>query len=101
MDKERAVSILESVGLPEAAYLLGKCYFIGEVVSEDKDKAIQLFAKAANDGYAPAQYALAKCYEKGDGVPKDIDEAKKWYGIASGNDSAEADEALMRLGIWH
>ena len=31
----------------------------------------------------------------------DMEEAKKWYGLASEKDFAEADEALMRLGMWH
>ena len=106
-DEKHAVSILREIKfMPEAAFLLGKCYFYGydrddDGMILDKDWAIQLFVDAANAGYAPAQCTLAKCYEKGDGVPKDMEEAKKWYGLASEKDFAEADEALMRLGMWH
>lgn len=45
-----------------AEYMLGECYNSGWGVNEDKNRAIELFVKSAEQGYVKAQYELAVNY---------------------------------------
>ena len=47
--------------------------------SENREKAVSWFIKAARQGHAWAQYSLAKCYRDGDGVDEDQREAFRWF----------------------
>ncbi len=78
-------------GHAEAQYLLGKCYFNGQGVTEDRIEAGKWTRKAAEQGYVDAQYLLGECYSLGKGVTKDLTEATKWYRKAAeqGNDNAK------------
>ena len=40
------------------------------VQKKNEQKAVELYQKAAEQGYANAQYNLALCYKKGTGVEK-------------------------------
>jgi TPR repeat protein len=58
---------------------LGWCYYKGIGTDVDKQKAFELYQKAANLGNDTAQYNIANMYEYGIGVKKDIDQAIYWY----------------------
>lgn len=63
----------------------------------DKARAVELYKKAAEGGYALAQYRLGVLYQIGQGVGKDLQEARKWFGAASdaGLREAEFNYAIM------
>ena len=46
-------------------------------------KAVELYRKAAEQGYAPAQNEIGVCYEKGIGVLQNYDKAAEWYQKAA------------------
>jgi preprotein translocase subunit SecG len=52
-------------------YNLGVMYAQGRGVPKDERKAVELYQKAADQGFAWAQNNLARMYEQGRGVPKD------------------------------
>ena len=51
-------------GDAEAQYKVGKCYFEGIGVDEDKTEAFEWFMKAAEQGHSAAQYMVGECYFK-------------------------------------
>ena len=48
-------------------------------MEQDKSKAVEWYAKAAEQGDADAQDNLGSCYENGDGVSQDKRKAVEWY----------------------
>lgn len=78
-------------GDAEAQNELGDCYYYGEGVEEDLNKAFEWFKKSAEQGNADAQYSLGWCYENGQGVDEDKQAAFDWYKKSSeqGNDDAK------------
>ena len=73
-------------------------------VTEDFEKALELFTKAASPkpeaispykkGYAPAQHNLATMYANGTGVKQNFTEALKWFQIAAEQGIAESQFSL-------
>lgn len=59
-----------------AAYLLGKVYYKGEVVPKDVNAALPYLFRAANEQNPYALYLLGKLYAYGDGVEQDLEYAK-------------------------
>jgi TPR repeat protein len=55
--------------------MLGYCHFSGIGTKVDKQKAVELYQKAANLGNNAAQYNLALMYENGEGVDKEFNKA--------------------------
>ena len=55
--------------------MLGYCYHNGYGTSVDKQKAFELYEKAANLKNKIAQYNLAFMHEYGDGIQMDIENA--------------------------
>ena len=78
----------------DAVFKLGECYFDGQGVSRDSEKAVALFRQAAEKGHAAAQHALAMRFEYGYGVEPDLTEAAKWYRLAAEQGNPEAQTAL-------
>ena len=68
-------------------------YFAG-----DYTKAVELYRKGAEQGYAKAQYNLALCYGKGEGVTENYSEAVKWLKKAAVQGDSGAINALKQLG---
>ena len=66
-------------GVAKAQFRLAVCYYYGEGVEKDREKAVEWWTKAAKQGHAESQYHLGVCYENGNGVKRDPEEAKKWY----------------------
>ena len=66
-------------GDSKSQYMLGDCYYLGEGVSEDKEKAVGWYLKAAKQGHADTQNLLGECYKKGSGLSKNYTQAAKWF----------------------
>ncbi len=64
---------------------------------DDRDHALSLFDRAANNGDVFAQFRLGELYATGDGVPQDYIRAHKWMNIAAtlGNESAVEKRAVI------
>ena len=80
----------DSSNSPEDIYNQGCQYYKGDGVSVDKQKAVELWQKAAELGNDKAQYNLGACYNDGDGVEKNKEEAVKWFRKAAEQGNAEA-----------
>ncbi len=111
-------------GHANAQAMLGKCYYGGNGVAQDyqqavqrssdsleelyrhakklldseeksdKEKAIPLLTKAAEQGYAKAQHELGDCYYDGKGVTQDYRQAEQWYRKAAEQGDANAQWML-------
>lgn len=83
-------------GFPEAQAILGLMYDgIGMLgVPYDREKAIELFRKAADKGVGVAQFQLSRKYLIGAGVPKDETIAFEWLSRAAVQGFAEAQYEL-------
>jgi TPR repeat protein len=62
---------------------LGKCYYDGEGVEEDRDEALEWYLEAANQGLAEAAYKVGEYYYWGIYVSKSLSEAERWFHTAS------------------
>lgn len=69
-------------GYQFAQYNLGKCYFCGDGINENKQEGFKWYKKAAEQGHAFAIADVAICYEDGEGVEKNDMMAKKWFSKA-------------------
>ena len=78
-----ADSAQSSLKTAQEQYNLGLAYLNGDGAVKDEKKAVELFRKAAEQGYALAQYKLGWCYEYGRGVGKDYEQAVAWYRKAA------------------
>ena len=61
---------------------------------KDKEEAVELFRKAAEQGNAFAQWNLGVMYYQGQGVEQDFKEAFKWYQKAADQGEANAQYSL-------
>jgi uncharacterized protein len=84
-------------GIPEAEYLIGRCYVYGYGVKQDLKEADKWFKKSVQQGDSDAQYELGICYFKGIGVKQDYSEAKNWIRKAAKQGNEEAIENLKEL----
>lgn len=63
---------------------LAEVYLDGaDGVPVNKARAIELYKKAADEGFGEAQGALGVCYATGNGVPKNDYEAFRWFSMAA------------------
>jgi TPR repeat protein len=68
---------------------------LGEILLASDPKAgVELFRKAADQGWAVAEYRLALCYLNGTGVEKNAEEELKWVQRASQHGNLEAKTVL-------
>ena len=65
-------------GDARAQYSLGLCYFNGDGVKSDHEKAVFWYTKAAEQGNATAQHSLGISYYNGNGVEKDDEKTVYW-----------------------
>lgn len=77
-------------GDADAIFELAMKYYNGDVVPEDKVKAVKLFQKAAEQRHSEAQCMLGICYYKSRGVPENKSEAVKWLLKAAKQGNARA-----------
>ena len=86
---------LANKGYAAAQYYLGVCYDNGEGVPKDVSKAVEWYAKAAEQGYELAQNDLGYYYLIGrGGVPKDERKAVEWCAKAAEQGNAKAQYNL-------
>ena len=83
-NEERALAYMQAAaeqGHSLAQHGLGFMYMQGECVGEpDGHKAIEWFAKAAEQGMVGSMTTIAMIYDEGiGGVPVDKEQAKLWY----------------------
>jgi TPR repeat protein len=64
----------------------------------DFDKAMAVWAPAAESGEADSQYGMGLLYAEGIAVPMDDIQALKWFGLAA--DQGHGD-AQYKLGVMH
>jgi hypothetical protein len=84
--------------LPEAQFELGDCYLVGiDGFNGDPNKAIDLYLKAANQGYAKAQCQLGYMYTDGTGTRKDYGQAVYWLRQAADQDDLGGQAALAAM----
>ncbi|AOA57513.1 tetratricopeptide repeat protein [Acinetobacter larvae] len=89
---------LSKAGNTQATYNLAFLTQAGQGTKADNKKAIQLFEKSSNGGFAMASYSLAQIYAGGElGVKADPNKAKQYLEKAStqGLDDATIDLAVM------
>lgn len=77
-----------------AQYRLGKCYFDGDSVAKDPEKAVLWWRKATDQGLAEAQLNLGVCYFKGLGIAQDQVKAVSLWEKAGEQGLAEAQYNL-------
>lgn len=88
------VSLAFSVAVAAGDFEAGhKAYDAG-----DFDKAMAVWAPAAETGDAGSQYGMGLLYSEGIVVPMDDNEALKWFGLAADQGYGEAQ---YRLGVMH
>ena len=81
-------------GFTNAQIEIGRAYYFGRGVVEDKYKAVNWFRKAAEQGSVQGELYLGLCYKYGDGVPMNADEAVKWLTQAANQNDASAQFEL-------
>ncbi len=62
----------------DAQYSIGECYYYGNGLHRDFEKAVHWLKRAAEQNDHNAQRLLVQCYLYGTGVPKDLDKAEMW-----------------------
>ncbi|MBU2712275.1 tetratricopeptide repeat protein [Zooshikella harenae] len=85
-------------GNPEAQFLLGELYLIGQVIPQDYNKAKHWFEQASTNGHAKAQYQLAFMYYRGEGMKQDYTQAYIMMKMAAVNGYTEAIDVSDEIG---
>ncbi|GBC22178.2 kinase-like domain-containing protein [Rhizophagus irregularis DAOM 181602=DAOM 197198] len=78
--------------------LLGVFYYLGIWIDVNKQKAFELYQKAANLSNSIAQYNLAFMYDKGDYVNQDREKAFELFKKSS---EGEYPESICMLGYYY
>lgn len=77
-------------GLPDSIYYYGLAYIYGIGLEINREKAFELFIKAANEGSEKAMLKLGNCYKHGIYVKENIKLSLFWYEEAAKKESVEA-----------
>lgn len=83
-------------GISEAEHDLATLYASGRLVTQNYDRAVYWFARAADGGVANAHYNLGVIYHQGLGVTADVQKALSRYENAA---ELGHPEAMYNLGI--
>jgi TPR repeat protein len=70
-------------GDPNAQYLLGLVYDVGDGAPQNQSEAATWYRKAADEGHAAAQFNLGLLYANGRGVDQDLVQAHMWLNLAA------------------
>ena len=94
------VSVLAIVSLLFTAAVAASDYENGRAAYDigDFDKAMAIWAPAAESGDADSQYGMGLLYSEGIVVPMDDAQALKWFGLAAEEGHGEAQ---YKLGVMH
>ncbi len=93
------VKTLAQQGDSEAQCDLGLCYYNGEGVRQDYERAAYWWSKAAKQGHVDSMNNLGLCYDYGHGVEKSKAQAIYWYKKAAEHGSKESQDNLRSEGI--
>ena len=99
-DSEKAFEYYKTsaeYGFNQGQFELGKCYFTGKGVTQNKAEGIAWFRKAAEQEHNNAQMLLGFCLINGDGVAQDNEEGLEWLQKAARNGNEQARDALKSL----
>lgn len=80
---------------------LGVCYFYGNGVTINLEKAVHYYQKAAAKGHPFGQYNFAVALEQGKGIEQNILKAIEFYQKAAEQLVNQAIDALVRLGVYN
>ncbi len=88
-------------GDPEAQFVLGVKYEMGDGVEDNCVEAARWYLKSAKQGYGRAQFNLALCYESGLGVNLDWKKAAEFFILAAnaGVEEAPKHSTLLALKV--
>jgi len=94
------VSVLAIVSLAFTAAVAAGDYENGRAAYDigDFEKALAIWAPAAESGDTDSQYGMGLLYSEGIAVPMDDAQALKWFGLAAGPGHGEAQ---YKLGVMH
>lgn len=67
----------------DAQCAVGERFWFGDLVREDRERAVYWYTQAAMQGHSYAQCCLAYAYALGEGVEKKPELAAYWYGRAA------------------
>lgn len=67
----------------DAQCAVGERFWFGDLVLEDRARAVHWYTQAAMQGHGYAQCCLAYAYALGEGVEKNPEQAAYWYGRAA------------------
>lgn len=92
-------SILKSAsqGHPQAEYLVGKWFLIGDGVPESEDEAMKYMFRSAKNGCADAQYVLGIYYNDEDRMHYSREIAAYWLELAAAQNNKDAIELLKNF----
>ena len=79
---------------PWMQYKIGYYYYYGKGVEKNYSKAVEWFAKSAEQGNTEGQRRLGFCYHLGYGVKKDYSKAVEWYKKSASQGNAEGQWLL-------
>jgi TPR repeat protein len=85
-DKKFAVKYLQIAadkGFAMSEYNIGYCYYMGQGLEKDRNKASEWFEKSSIQGYAVAQFKLGQCYLNGSGVIENKQKGEEWIAKAA------------------
>ncbi|MGO9687540.1 MAG: trypsin-like peptidase domain-containing protein [Syntrophobacteraceae bacterium] len=88
---------MAEAGDPAAQVRVAVRYERGQEVSQDCFEALDLYRKAADQGYLMAQYHLGRMYYTGECMGKDLGEAARWLQTASERGSADAQQVFGKM----
>ena len=84
---------------PDTQFELAQHYFKGSGIKQDYAKALDWYAKAAEQGHAGAMFKVGQCFYKGLGTDEDRAEALKWYEKAG--DSGHSQAAFTAGNMYY
>jgi hypothetical protein len=88
---------MAEAGDPAAQVRVAVRYERGQELSQDCFEALDLYRKAADQGYLMAQYHLGRMYYTGECMGKDLGEAARWLQTASERGSADAQQVFGKM----
>ena len=84
-------------GSAEAHFQLGKRYWGGRGLEQNRAEAVRRWHAAAEKGHAKAQYYLGSAYWYGNGIARSETEAVRWWRRAAVNGNKDAIKRLRIL----
>jgi TPR repeat protein len=91
---KRGRKITDCVVFPDTMYKLGIDFLDEKGIPKNREKAVELFARAAEQGNIAAQLKVAHSFEEGDVLKQDGAQAVLWYTQAANQGSIEAQLKL-------